>query len=72
MLGMRKVLAKYIDQRCLSVSCAIELLAGQTDRMMTVSAKERERERESEREGRACCYSVASVPVAKCSIFHCK
>ena len=46
MLGMRKVLAKYIDQRCLSVSCAIELLAGQTDRMMTVSAKERERERE--------------------------
>ena len=45
MLGMRKVLAKYIDQRCLSVHCAIELLAAQTDRMMTVSAKERERER---------------------------
>ena len=69
---MHKGLAKYIDQRCLSVHCVIELLAGQTDRMMTVSAKERERERESEREGRACCYSVASVPVAKCSIFHCK
>ena len=26
MLGMRKVLAKYIDQCCLSVLCAIELL----------------------------------------------